>query len=125
MLGEVGAQIEIVGAQAEGGTQNDFIEDRSGCVDDELAAFGGFDDAAQVAGIYLGDRNRAFLAEKPAGADGIAVAAPDGVALPLQKLCEERAGRSRSQNEDPHGVGETVPQEAAASPEGRKEAFLG
>jgi hypothetical protein len=43
------------------------------------------------------------------------------VALALQKLCEERAGRSRSQNEDPHGVGKTVSQDPAGlrSPPGR------
>jgi hypothetical protein len=32
------------------------------------------------------------------------------VALPFEKLCEERAGRPRSQYEDPHGAGKTVSQ---------------
>jgi hypothetical protein len=45
------------------------------------------------------------------------------VALPLQKLCEERAGRSRSQNEDPHGLGKTVPQEMRVAGRGRRRRF--
>jgi hypothetical protein len=41
------------------------------------------------------------------------------VALTVEKLCEEGAGRPRSQNEDPHGVKETLPQERLAPSAGR------
>jgi hypothetical protein len=100
-----------VRAEAKSGPEDDFVEHGRARVDDELAAFGGFDDAAQVASVHFRDGDRAFLAEEAAGADGVAVAAPDSVPLSVEKLCEERAGRPRSQNEDPHGVKETLSQE--------------
>ena len=108
-------------AQAKGGAEDDFVENRSARIDDELAALGCFDDASEIAGVYFGNGDGAFLAEKAASANRVAVAAPDGVALALQKLCKEGAGRSRSENEDPHGVGKTVSQESAGlrSPPGR------
>jgi|SRR5579859_18162 len=105
---EMRAEVEIMRAKTKRGAKNDFVEYGRAGIDDELAAFCGLDDAAQVAGIHFFDGNGAFFAEEATGAGQVAVAAPDGVALALQKLCEEGAGRSRSQNEDPHGVKETL-----------------
>ena len=102
----------------QGGAKDDFVKDGRGRVDDELAALGGLDDSAQIAGVHFHDGNGALFAQKAPGADWIAVAAPNGVALPLQKLREKGAGCPRSQNEDPHGVEKTLPQ-YASSPEGR------
>ena len=106
-------------AEAKGGSNDDFVEDGRARVDDELAAFGGFDDAAQIAGVHFGNGDGAFFAEEAAGTDWVAVAAPDGVALTVEKLCEEGAGRPRSQNEDPHGVKETLSQEGLPPSAGR------
>ncbi len=108
---EMRTQVEIMRAKAKRSAQDDFVEDGCRSVDDELAALGGFDDAAQVASVYFGDGDNALPAQKAARANRVAVAAPDGVALTVEKLCEEGAGRPRSQNEDPHGVKETLPQE--------------
>ena len=98
-------------AQAESRAKNDFVEHGSAGVDDELAALGGFDDAAQIAGVHFGDGDNALLTQKTARAGRIAIATPHRVALTVEKLCEEGAGRPRSQNEDPHGVKETLSQE--------------
>jgi hypothetical protein len=46
------------------------------------------------------------------------------VALPLQKLCQKGAGRPRSQNEDAHGVKETLPQSNAATEASVVKLFL-
>src|SRR5881394_2555755 len=105
----------------KGSAQDDFVENRGARIDDELAALGCFDDASEIASVYFGKGNGTFLALKSASANRVAVTAPDGVALALQKLCKEGAGRSRSENEDPHGVGKTVSQDPAGlrSPPGR------
>jgi hypothetical protein len=100
-----------MGSNAEGRAQDNFIKNRSRGIDDELAALGGLHNAAQIAGVDLSDGNGALFAEKTPRADRIAVTAPNGVALTVKKLREEGAGRPRSQDEDPHGVGKTVPQE--------------
>ena len=99
---EVRAEIHVVGANAESGAENDFVKDGSGGVDDQLAALGGANDGAEVAGVDGGDGDGGSFAEKAAGAGRIAVATPDIVALAFQKLCEERTGGSSSQNEDAH-----------------------
>jgi len=56
----------------------------------------GANDAAKVAGIDLGDGDEAFFAEKTAGTFRVAVAAPNGVALAFEKLCEEGSGGAGS-----------------------------
>jgi len=118
---EVRTQVQVMRAEPKGGAKDDFVENGSARIDDELAALGCFDDAPEIAGVHFGDGNGTLLAQKAPTANRVAVTAPDGVALALQKLCEERSGRSRSQNEDPHGVGKTVSQDPAGlrSPTGR------
>ena len=108
---EVRTQVEIMRAKAKRGAKDDFVENGGAGINDELAALGRFDDASEIAGVYFGNGNGALFAQKAPSANRVAVAAPDGVPLALQKLCKERAGGSRSQNEDPHGVGKTVSQD--------------
>lgn len=104
VAGEVGAQVEIAGAQAEGGAENDFVEDGCGGIDDEVAAFGGAHDAVKIAGIDFSDGDGGFLSEEAAGTGGVAVATPDIVALALEKLGKKGAGRTRSEDKDSHAV---------------------
>src|SRR5437762_112474 len=59
---EVRAQVEIMRAQAKGRAKDDFVENRSARIDDELAALGCFDDASEIAGAYFGNGNGNFLA---------------------------------------------------------------
>src|SRR2546430_11871109 len=110
---EVRAQVEVMRAQPKGGAKDDFVENGGTRIDDELAALGCFDDAPEIAGVHFGDGAGTLLAQKTPSANRGAVTAPDGVALALQKLCKEGAGGSRSENEDPHGVGKTVSQDPA------------
>jgi hypothetical protein len=49
-----------------------------------------------------------MFAEETAGTLGVAVAAKNGVTLPVEKLCEKRAGRTCSQDKNPHGVKQTL-----------------
>src|ERR1700683_3127850 len=49
-----------------------------------------------------------LLAQKLSRAFGIAIAAPHGVSLARQQLCQQRAGAAHTQNEDPHRLG-TLP----------------
>src|SRR5579871_2158088 len=104
VAGEVGAEIDVVGAETKGGAEDDFVEDGSRGVDDELGVAGGTDDGGEIAGVDLGDGHDGALAQETAGALGIAVAAPDNVALALEELREERTGSSSAQNEDSHDV---------------------
>ncbi len=60
----MGAEVEIVRAEAEGGAQDDFVEDGGGGVDEKVAALGGADDAEKIAGVDLGDGNEGALAEE-------------------------------------------------------------
>src|SRR5208337_3808648 len=99
---EMRAEIEVVGAKAKRGAEDDLVEHGSGGIDDQLAALCGADDAVKVAGVDGGHGDGGLFAKKTAGACGIAVAAPDVVALAFQKLCEERTSGPRSQNEDAH-----------------------
>src|ERR1700683_3052742 len=43
-----------------------------------------------------------LLSQKLSRAFGIAIAAPHGVSLARQQLCQQRAGAAHTQNEDPH-----------------------
>ena len=97
-------------AQMQSGANYDLIEDGRRRIDDQIAATRGADDTAKIAGVYFGNGDGAAFAEKAAGSLGVAIAAPDCVPLPLEKLCEERAGRAGAQNEDLHDVAKTVSQ---------------
>src|SRR5580692_7417288 len=95
--------------------QHDFIEDRRRSIDDELATLGSLHDSAEIPRVHFRKRDRALLAEEAPRALQVTVAAPDRMSLPLQQLCEEGAGRSGPQNEDPHGVAKTLSQSSAPS----------
>jgi len=102
VAGEVGTEVEVAGAKAERRAQNHLIKDRSGSVDDKVAAASRPDDAEEIAGVDFGDRNRRFFAEKAASASGVAITTPDVMTLAFEKLGQEGAGRTRSENEDSH-----------------------
>jgi hypothetical protein len=104
VAGQVGAQVEIARTQAERGAENDFVEDGSGGIDDEVAALGGANDAVKIAGIDFSDGDGGFLAEEAAGTGGVAVATPDIVALAFEKLGKKGAGQTRSEDKDSHAV---------------------
>ena len=108
VAGEVGAKVEIAGTKAQCGAKNNFVKHRGGGIDDELAAAGGADDCEEIAGIHLGDGNGGFFAEKTASASGVAVTTPDVMALAFEKLGQEGAGRTRSENEDSHVLEECI-----------------
>src|SRR5581483_5112899 len=99
-----------MGPQAQSRAQHDFIEHRSGGVDHELAALSGANHPAEVACVDGDHRDGTVLSEEALGPDRIAVAAPDSVTLRLEELCQKGAGCSCPQNEDPHGVSQTVSQ---------------
>lgn len=101
---QVRAEIEVVSTQAESGPQNDFVENRSCGVDDQVAASCRADNPMQVAGIDLGYRNGRSPSKKPVCAVGVAVATPDVVSLTLEKLCQKGASRACPQYEDSHAV---------------------
>ena len=105
---EVGTEVEITGAKAQSSAERNFVEHRSGRIDDELAVFGGPDDTVKVSGVDLRNRNRRFSAEKAASAIGIAITTPDMVTLAFEKLGQEGAGRTRSENEDSHARKECI-----------------
>src|SRR5262249_49309735 len=99
------AEVEIVRTQAQRGPHHNFIEYRSGSVNEKLAAVGGAHDSVKVARVDRGNGDRAFFTEKAASTVGVAVAAPNMVALAVEQLCEKRACRPGPQDEDAHGVG--------------------
>jgi len=99
---EMGTEVEIARAEAKGRADDDFVEDGSGSIDDELAALGGADDSIKIAGVHFSDGDGGFLAEEAAGALRVAVATPDVVALPFKKLCEKGASGAGSEDEDSH-----------------------
>src|SRR5208337_623602 len=101
---EMRAEIEVVGAKAKRGAEDDLVEHGSGGIDDQLAALCGADDAVKVAGVDGGHGDGGLFAKKTAGACGIAVATPDIVALALQKLGKQGASRPCSQDENSHAV---------------------
>ena len=83
--GEIGQRLRHFLKQR--GAHDDQIEHRGGGVDDELSATSGTYDAAQIAGVDLGNGDRAFFAEKAARAFGVAISAPDGVQPALIAAC--------------------------------------
>src|SRR5881628_2263015 len=104
MARQVRGGVEIVRAQAEGGAQNDLVEDGRGRVDDQVVAPGSLDDAPQVAGVHLLNMNQTPLTEKTMGAIGILIPTRDLVALAYEESREQRAGGSGPEDEDPHGT---------------------
>jgi len=97
---EIGGHVEVVGAQAEGGAEDGFVEGGGGGVDQQVAAAGGADDGPQVAGVDRLDGNS--VAQKAGGPGGVAVAAPDVVALAEKKLGEEGPAGAGAEDEDAH-----------------------
>ena len=89
MARQVRGGVEIVRAQAEGGAQNDLVEDGRGRVDDQVVAPGSLDDAPQVAGVHLLNRNLILLTEKTMGAIGILIPTRDLVALAYEESREQ------------------------------------
>src|SRR5208283_4355221 len=81
---EVRAEVEVMCAQTQSGTQYDFVEDGGRSIDDEIRAFCRAHDAAEVARIHFGYGNNGFFAEKAMSPSGIPVAAPHQVASALQ-----------------------------------------
>ena len=102
MSREVGAEVEIAGEKAKRGAEHDFVEDGGRRINDEITAASGADDAVEVTGIDLGNGDRRFFAEKTAAASRVAITTPDVMALAFEKLGQEGAGRTRSENEDSH-----------------------
>ena len=86
---EVGVQVHVVSAEAQGGAKDDLIEDGGRCVDDQIAATSGAHDGPKVAGVHFDRGDFAFFAEETARAVEVAVAAPDRVALARQQLRKE------------------------------------
>src|SRR5208282_695 len=105
---EVRIEVQVVRAQAQSRPQNDFIEDRGRGVDDQVGPAGGAYDGPEVPRVGLHDFDLALFAEEAGRALDIAIAAPDGMPLPLEELCQKGARAARSQNEDPHRI-ETLP----------------
>jgi hypothetical protein len=94
-----------MGAQMKGGAHDDQVKHGGRGIHNQLAAASGSHDSAQISRIDQGHGDDAALPEKAARALRVAVAAPNGMSLPLQELREKGAGGAGAQNEDPHGVG--------------------
>src|SRR5712692_3130504 len=92
----------------QGRTQHNLIENRRRSIDDELTALCRLYDSAQVARIHFRDWDRTSFAQETPRARWVAVPAPHRMSLALQQLCEKGAGRSGTQDEDPHGVVKTL-----------------
>src|ERR1700749_577077 len=103
-------QVDVVRPQPQRRPHYNLIEDRCRSVDDQVATTRPPHDAEQIPRVDLCDGDGAALTEEPARALGIAVAAPNRMPLFLEELCEKRAGRAGSQNEDLHDVAKTVSQ---------------
>jgi hypothetical protein len=112
-------EIDVIGAKAKGGAKNDFVEDRCCGVDDELAAFGGAHDSAEIAGVDGGDRDDRPLAKKKARAHRIAVTAPDDVSLAFEQLREKGTSGAGAQDEDSHDVSKLYHRVRSATEEER------
>src|SRR2546423_4539883 len=79
IAGEVRTEVGIVRAQSQSGAHDDLVKNGSGGIDEELASAGGTNDAAQIAGVDLGDGDGAPGTQKAARALEIAVPAPYGM----------------------------------------------
>ncbi len=95
--------VEVVGAQAQGGAQDDLVENGRGGVHQQVAAAAGLHDPPEVARV--GRQAGKQGSEEAPGALGVAVAAPDDVALALEQLGQEAPGGPGSQDEDAHSRG--------------------
>jgi len=60
MIDQMRVQIEVMGAQPERRTQNDLVEHRRQCIDDQICAARGTHDGPNVAGVRLDDFNPAL-----------------------------------------------------------------
>src|ERR1700732_3885167 len=89
-------------SQAQRGAKYDFVEYRGRSVDNQIAAASRSNDGPQISRVCFDYLYLALLAEKFSRAFGIAVAAPHGVPLAHQQMCQQRAGAAHTQNEDPH-----------------------
>jgi hypothetical protein len=99
---EVGIQIEVMGPQPQRRAQDDLVENGGRSVYDQVGPATGADDGPQIPGVRFDDLDPALLTQESARPLDIAIAAPDGVALARQEMCQQPAGAARSENEYPH-----------------------
>ena len=108
MVREMGIQIEIVSAQAKRRAKDNLVKNSGRGVDDQIRAAARANDGPQISGVRLDHLDRAFLAQKPLRALRVAIAAPDGMSLAREQLCQQGARAARAENEYPHRL-ETLP----------------
>src|SRR5437764_11552257 len=104
-------------AQPERRAQYNLVKYRSRRIHDQIATLGRANNPPQIPRVHFGNGNRAFAAQKSARPVWVAVAAPDRMALFVEKLREQGTRRPRAKHEYPHGVARTLSQSSATTVE--------